>query len=140
MPLTTMEEFHLEEFKSLREEILTKLKDRLEFNRWGLIGLAALYSYIFTHPKFVLFLVPPIFCLIVIWHLLEEHKNVVRIAKYIKDDIERWLGATFGWENYLGVPGGKSLWKWSPLPLWYGMFVLTVIIAYLGWRSPSLFS
>jgi hypothetical protein len=42
--------FYAEECKSLRQEISTKLKDRLEPNRWGLIGVAALYGYIFSNP------------------------------------------------------------------------------------------
>jgi hypothetical protein len=44
MPLTKEETFYIEEYKSLREEMISKLKERLEFNRWGLIGLGALYS------------------------------------------------------------------------------------------------
>jgi hypothetical protein len=115
-----------------------------------MIGLAALYSYIFTHPKFVLFLVPVIFSLIVIWHLCEEHKNVARIADYIREDIERWFaaartagnsptGGPGGWEKRLGVPGGKSRWKWSPLPVWYAIFVITIVIAVVDWRWPSVF-
>jgi hypothetical protein len=51
MPLSREESFHLEEYKALRQELATTLKDRLDFNRWGLIGIAALYSYLITHPK-----------------------------------------------------------------------------------------
>lgn len=151
MPLSKEETFHIEEYKSLREELTTKLKDRLEFNRWGMIGLAALYSYILNDPKPTLFVVPIILSIIVIWHMNEEHKNVARIANYIRSDLERWLasprtagppvsGGPGGWETHLGEPGGKSLRWWSPLPLWYAMLLLTVIVAILAWKCPSLFA
>ena len=81
----------VEEYKTLREEISTKLKDRLEFSRWGLIGLAALYSYIFSNPgKPILFWVPVCLCLAVLTHLNEEHRMVQKTATYIKCQIESW--------------------------------------------------
>src|SRR6266487_590389 len=54
------ETFYIEEYKSLRQDVATKLKDRLEFNRWGLIALAALYSYIFSQPANVLLFWVPV--------------------------------------------------------------------------------
>ncbi len=151
VPLTKEETFHIDEYKSLRDELTTKLKDRLEFNRWGLIGVAALYSYILNNPKPTLFVVPVILSIILIWHLSNEHKGVKRIADYIRDDLERWLAATRtagppvtggpgGWETHLGTAGGGSLWWWSPLPLWYAMLVLTVVVAIVAWTCPSLFA
>ena len=154
MSLTTEDTFHIEEYKSLREGMVIKLKDRLEFNRWGLIGLAVLYAYIFLHPKFVLFLVPFFFSLVVIWRLYEQHKNVHRIAIYIRDHIERCLaksretadssvpGGPGGWERYLGVPGPgeKTPWVWWPLPLWRAICVMTIILAAIDWFWPKAFA
>jgi hypothetical protein len=152
MPLTTAQEaFHTEEYKSLREEMTAKLKDRLEFNRWGLIGLAALYSYILSNPKPALFAVPIILSIILIWHLRTEHRDVARIADYIRGDLERCLaaprtagppvsGGPGGWETRLGTPGGASLWRWSPLPLWYFMLIVTCCIAIFAWTYPSFFA
>jgi hypothetical protein len=151
MPLTKEETFHIEEYKSLREEMTTKLKDRLEFSRWGMIGLAALYSYILSNPKPALFAVPIILSIILISHLIDEHKDVARIADYIRDDLERCLaqariagppvtGGPGGWEKHLGSPGGRSILRWSPLPLWYFMLFVTVIVAIVAWTYPSLFA
>jgi len=142
--MTKEETFQIEEYKALREEILTKLKDRLEFNRWGLIGLAALYGYIFSNPgKPILFWVPVCLSLAMIAHLNEEHRMVAEAATYIKTQIERWVTvseAPQGWETYKYLlrtprwwyfwrrwPG--YLWDWSPVPLWLSVLVLTLILA-----------
>src|SRR5262249_3933018 len=153
MASSKQETYHIEEYKALREQLQTTLKDRLDFNRWGLIGLAGLYSYIFSNPKSILFSVPIIFSLIVIAHLIQEHRNVVWIANYISNDLERWLaeprvpvtngapvsGGPGGWETQLGRPGtvAKSPLLWWPLPAWYGIFFGTVIawIIFLGCPS-----
>jgi len=137
--------FYIEEYKSLREEINTKLKERLEYNRWGLVGLAALYSYLLSHPgNPILFWVP--FCLSVamIVHFNEEHRMVANAATYINTQIERWAAggdAPQGWENYLQLPGvhppwwifwrrwPARLWNWTPVPLWLAVFGLTLVIA-----------
>lgn len=152
------ETFYIEEYKSLREEITTKLKDRLAFDRWGLLGLAVLYSYIFSNPgKPILFWVPVFLSGAMIAHLNEEHRMVDKAGVYIKDEIERWIsgGALLphGWQNYLANTQSPTprwwrfwerwpwhLWDWSPVPLWLVLFLLTLIIAIgvsLG-RWPSL--
>jgi hypothetical protein len=138
------DDFYLEEYKSLREEINTKLKDRLEFSRWGLIGLGVLYSYIFSNPgKTILFWVPVCLSLAMLEHLNEEHRMVGKAADYISTQIERWAagGATpEGWEKYLQSPDDhpwwmiwrrwpRDLWGWAPAPLWLAVFALTLAIA-----------
>ena len=148
MPLTRDEAFYIEEYKSLREEMTTKLKDRLEFNRWGMIGLGALYSDILSNPKPALFFVPILLSAVLIYHLYSEHVNVVRIATYIRKELEPWFteGGAYGspnlargWENHLGQPGGKTVWFWSPLPAWYVILLLTIVVAGLRFGCPSLF-
>jgi hypothetical protein len=148
MPLSKEEAFHLEEFKALRHDISTTLKDRLEFNRWGLIAVAALYAYIASHPAPLLFTVPPLFSLIVCVHLRREHKTVVDAAGYITD-LERFAAAPVpggpgGWEHYLtrilGALDKRQFDQWWPLPLWYVMFVGTLLIACLAWAKLPLFS
>jgi hypothetical protein len=136
MPLSREEEFHLAEYKALRQELATALKDRLEYNRWGLIGLAALYSYIFTNPKLVLFLVPIAFSGMMILHLNGAHKGIDQAGMYIRN-IESWIAARIatggpgGWETYLrradAEPRPPS--GWWPLPLWKWIFVGTIVIA-----------
>lgn len=150
------ETFYSDEYKSLREEITTKLRDRLEFNRWGLIGLAALYSYIFSNPgKPVLFWVPVVLSMAMIAHLNGEHRIVAKAAAYIREQIEPWaagVGNTpAGWETYLQSQQDPPFWKiwrrwpraiwgWTPVPLWILVFALTLVIAVgvsAGWW-PSL--
>jgi hypothetical protein len=137
------DDYYLEEYKSLRAEINAKLKDRLEFSRWGLIGLGVLYSYVFSNPgKTVLFWVPVCLSLAMLGHLNEEHRMVAKAADYTKTQMERWAagGAVpIGWENYLKSSEVHPwmiwrrwpvyLWNWSPVPLWLSVFALTLAIA-----------
>jgi len=70
---TVQDNFSIEEYKALRTEIISKITDAREFGRWGLIGLAVLYSYILSNlGKPYLFLAPPVLCWIIVFHLLEE--------------------------------------------------------------------
>jgi hypothetical protein len=149
--------FFIEEYKSLRQEIGTKLKDRLEFSRWGLIGLAALYSYIFSNPgKPVLFWIPVWLSLVMIGHLNEEHRLVHKAGDYIRDQLEPWAksghGIPKGWEKYWACNDNpapwwvfwrrwpREIWDWSPVPLWVSVLALTLYIAIgaSAGRWPSL--
>jgi hypothetical protein len=141
MPLTKEETFHLEEYKALRGELATELKDRLEFHRWGLIAIAALYGYILANPKPILFVVPFVFSLIVCWHLNGEHKNVAGAVPYIRT-LESWLGAAVatggpgGWETHLGPLDERPPRTWWPLPLWYAISTVTFFAAVFVWLPP----
>jgi hypothetical protein len=140
------ETFFIEEYKALRKEIDTKLKDGLEFNRWGLIGLAALYSYIFANPgRTILFWVPVFFSALVITHINEEHRMVEKAGVYITSELERWiLGGQLprGWGTFLLDPAYPTprwwlvwrrwpwhLWDWSPVPMWIVIFLITLGLA-----------
>ena len=109
------EAFFVEEYKLLRAGIASQLKDRFDFHRWGLIGLAALYSYIFSNPgKPILFWVPVFLSLAMISHLNEEHRMIKVLAGYIKDEVEPWAKGgnqiPSGWETYLKRQPIPSLW------------------------------
>jgi hypothetical protein len=150
--VSKQESFHLKEYETLREEITAKLKDRQDFNRWGLIGLAALYSYLFSNPgNRFLFWVPVAFSAAVISYLLEEHRMVAKAGNYLAN-IELWAAgksdAPSGWQKYLADTGHMDspwwepwqrwpsyLWAWSPVPLWVVVFVVT--LAFALW-SPSI--
>lgn len=149
------ESFYLEEYKALRSEITEKLKDRLEFSRWGLFGVAAIYSYILAHPgKAILFWVPVGLAIAMVLHLNEEHRMIVKVAEYIKTEIETWATGVrgsaarypIGWETYLKKPLPSSerwpahIWAWTPVPLWLAILALTLVVAVgtsAGW-FPSL--
>jgi hypothetical protein len=142
MASTKEEEFYLAEYKSLREEITAKLKDRLEFNRWGLLGLATLYSYIFSHLEMrALFWVPVGLSAAMIAHMLEEHRMVAKAGRYIEDQIESWVAGSRtsqpqGWETYLTSSRSTptpSTWSWSPVPLWSVLCLATLAMAISGY-------
>lgn len=104
------ETFYIEEYKSLREEITTKLKDVREFSRWGLIGLATLYSYSLSHAENrMLFWVPVGLSFAMLFHLNEEHRLVDKAGAYIGREIEPWAAGG-------GTPqGGSNFCILSPL-------------------------
>jgi hypothetical protein len=148
--------FYLDEYKSLRDEVGTKLKARLDFHNWGLIGLAALYSYIFTNLdkwwSIPLFLVPVGLCASMVAHLLEEHRMVAKAGRYIREEIEPWAAGKpgakpKGWETYLELTAHQiepRRWNWSPVPLWCVLTVVTALIAvgmsaawFAGYRLPQ---
>jgi len=152
--MTKEETFYIEEYKLLRQEITTKLKDRLDFNRWGLIALAALYSYIFSSnpAKPILFWVPVFLSAAMIAYLNEEHRMVAVAGAYIKGQVEPWISGlrSFpqGWETFLASTKSPRwwslrrwplhLWDWSPVPMWIVVLSFTLIIAILAsaglWR------
>ena len=117
------DEFYVEEYRSLRQEIGAKLQARLDFSRWGLIGIAALYSYILSNPgKPILFWVPVCLAIAMLAHLIEEHRMIAKAGTYIKDQVETWAGSgtkvPTGWETYLRVETAFHwpVWSWVA---WY---------------------
>src|SRR5215831_10461800 len=143
---TVQDNFSIEEYKALRTEIVSKLEQAREFSRWGLIGLAVLYSYILSNlGKPYLFVVPPALCWIIVFHLHEEFRMVAKAGDYIRDQIEAWIAGTQGrpegWGKYLTRDlKGPSTWSWSPLPLWSGLAwittglaVIAIIVWLFGW-------
>jgi hypothetical protein len=125
--------FYIEEYKSLRQEIDAKLRDRLDFNRWGLIGLAALYSYILSNPgKPILFWVPVCLSLAMLAHLIDQHRMIAKAGTYIRDEVEPWASSgkkiPEGWEKYLckKIPFHWPILSWSPVPLWIAVLVFTL--------------
>jgi len=112
MALSDKESFHLDEYKLIMDEIKTKLKNRLELSRWGVLGLAAIYSYIFSNfDKPFLYLVP-VGVSGLIWYLVKAELEMVATAgRYITEKIEPMLAAPpagspagapgEGWATYL---------------------------------------
>lgn len=146
MEMSTEETFQIEEYKSLREEIAAKTKDVRDLNRWGLLGLAAVYSYIFSHlDKRWLFWVPVGLSIIIIGLLWSEYRLVARIGRYIRDCIEATAAPKRdfdgvrvpirgGWERYLAPTEENRipLWFWGPTPIWLAIFLVTLLVALLA--------
>jgi hypothetical protein len=147
MDLSPQEIFHLEEYKALRDEITKKLSDRLQLNRWGLFGLAVVYSYIFSnvgHP--LLLWVPVGLSLVIVALLISEHRSIARAGACIRDHLEPRFAATHrdgtrsGWETFLvssETPAPMvSYWRWFPTPIWMAILVCTLLIAAIGDIAP----
>ncbi|HEY0331884.1 MAG TPA: hypothetical protein VGC77_22645 [Rhodopseudomonas sp.] len=138
------ETVYMEEYKSLRQEILTKLSERLELNRWGLIWLGVIYSYILANPeRAILLWVPVVLSIALIAHFNEEHRMVDCISVYIKEQLEGWAAGgrpPQGWETYKRTLQPRRWWKWwqrwptylwdwTPVPIWILIFLITLGIA-----------
>jgi hypothetical protein len=157
MSMTQEETFRIEEYKSLRMEIAARVKDVGELNRWGLLGLAVVYSYIFADfdELWLLLWVPVGFSAIIIVFIWEQHKGVAEIAEYIRTYIESDLAPENinqrnkasdiqpnespergGWERFLIVKKGRrevpSLWVWRPTMIWIAICFGTLAIAIVG--------
>lgn len=159
------ESFYPAEYKCLREEVGAALKARQEFNKWGLIGLGALYSFIFSNLDKqwafpALFWVPVGLAAAMLWHMLDINKMIAKAGKYIRLDVEPWMrgeknekGENLskkprGWETFLeDTKDDKepSVWGWSPVPLWRALTLLTGVLAivlslgwYTGWRPSTV--
>lgn len=143
------DDFVLEEYKSLRQEIVEKLRDRLSFSRWGFLSLAGLYSFILSHPERpLLYLVPVGLSIVEIVHLNEEHRMICKMGAYLCEDIESWAagrGSPAGWQSFLASQRSESdptllqfwkrwkhVWNWSPTPVWLVTLGLTSLIGLIG--------
>lgn len=146
MALSPEETFHIEEYKSLREEIRTKLADRLQLNRWGILGMGGVYSYVLSHPdRLQLLWVPVGLSSIILALLISEHRIVAKAATYIRDHIESRFhvrsraGAQSGWETCLVPKGpGSHIVLWSPTPIWLAIFVISCAVAFYAAPITSL--
>jgi hypothetical protein len=157
MSLTKEETFRIEEYKLLRKAIAARVKDVSELNRWGLLGLAAMYSYIFANfdELWLLLWVPAGFSAIIIVSIWEQHKRVAEIAEYIRTYIEGDLAPENinqrnkasdiepnespergGWERFLIVKKRRrevpSLWVSGPTTIWIAICFGTLAIAIVG--------
>jgi hypothetical protein len=136
--------FHIDEYKALRNEMENKLKDIRGLNRWGLLGLAGVYSFVFSQCEkpSLLFWVPVGLAAAIVAHIFVEHMMVRKIAFYVRDYIEKELAASSsdgtraGWERHLRPTGQQlprwdklSLLSWEPTFLWIGIMFVAVAIA-----------
>jgi hypothetical protein len=154
MALSDKESFHLDEYKLIMDEIKTKLKNRLELSRWGVLGLAAIYSYIFSNfdkPFLPYLYLVPVGLSGLIWYLVRaELEMVATPGRYITEKIEPMLAAPpagtpgapgEGWATFLDRGSSLSpaaakprlpVWRWDPLPGWGAVFIGTALIALIA--------
>jgi len=162
MPVSEDHTFQIEEYKALRQEILAQVKEVRELNRWGLVGLAVVYSYIFSNlDKPYLFWVPVGLSAMIIALLYAEHRLIKKNADFVRDFTEREIAPARefiigtateaqtatdavrkvqikkkmrgGWERFLS-PAGTRLpaLLWGPAPIWLFTFYITLVVAVFG--------
>jgi hypothetical protein len=139
MSITRYDTFTIEEYKALRQEILERTKDVRELNRWGLVGLSAIYGYVLPHSDNMFLLGLPVgFSAVMFWLLWEQHGLIYTIGKYIRNSVEPGLSPNNGgWERFWSPnEDRRPLWQWGPSLIWIIIFIGTYLIAvFLGFED-----
>lgn len=111
----TKEEFALEEYKSLREEISNKMERNFNTLSLGVGGITVILGFVFKYNINELFFVLPLLILANIYRYKAEYISILNASEYIrkiensfyrqdcdvsKCDTDKAFGS-LGWENYL---------------------------------------
>jgi hypothetical protein len=106
-------EFHLAEFKLLREEINRRSQEQLNSEQYTVLGSVAIYVFLGTYPETDLALGEVEDIVRLIWFLpfalvifgsarwWSSHKNITLIAEYLRDYEERVDPERKGWETLI---------------------------------------
>lgn len=78
----------IEEYKSLRTEILQKLNQELRFVSFSFAATTVILSFAFTQESSLLFLVPLLVLTLVLFQLNDSAHSLVRITVYIRVFLE----------------------------------------------------
>jgi hypothetical protein len=127
--------FHLEEYKSLRDEILKRSTDQRVNERFVYVANAASYAFLInlfkeTAPNirslsFIGWWIPFMISCAGFFKWRSETKSIENIARYIQF-LEQYFGpVNLGWETHLaGKTDSKgSLWK-KRSPILYGVLII----------------
>ena len=142
-------ELDLEEFKSLREEILQKVEASYRLEIIAVSGAAAVYAWLATRPIVSppMWLVPIFFPIFGFLRAQKMGHQMLVASDYLKL-LERRIRPSelsgekvgsdvHGWETYLHQ---KHIWRsfrdWSAKGLWGSFFVVTLVLSGLFlWQS-----
>ncbi len=114
MPLTTDQKFLLEEYKSLRDEIKTKLSENVLIQRQAVISTSIVYAIAATLEvqkivpsvkpiAWIIWWIPVFITAFAYIFTLVNAYTIIFIATYIKQNIEpKFLSPPGGWEDFFG--------------------------------------
>ena len=130
-------EFHLEEYKALRAEVLSQSQKYTQTKFLLLAALGAIYSWSYSNlfsitggqfchrtdmrSTIAVVSVPPLICVLVMFEARYHRRFFLRVSKYIRK-LEEYLGEPrLGWEGFriqelTGVSAGRRDAKLLPLP------------------------
>ncbi len=93
-------QLRLQEYIGLRQEILSRQKHLFWTVIIGLLGVPA-FTYAAADASTIVWLVLPLFVLVVIVLFLAEQNAMMRAGRYIRERIEPASDGAAGWECYL---------------------------------------
>lgn len=131
-----MDEFLLEEYRSLRAEIATRQAKAFRIITQGLFGIPAIVALgkLFEEQFDIgetLFLMAPAVIIVSCFVYVSEHNGMMRAGIYIRNNIEpHFLEAGQGWENWL-VDNEKSKSRKVDTYL-NGCFFVVVCLYFIG--------
>ena len=123
--MITEMDFALEEYKTLRKEILDKMERSYKTLGLGVGGIAVILGFVFEYEIYELFFVLPWLILANSYLYKAETNAIIHAGTYIKE-IEKFIymknstankcneNAIFGdmgWENYLERENGRKIYK-----------------------------
>jgi len=125
---------HLEQYKTLRDEILRVLDEMRRTEFWGAAATGAVYAWLLTHPNElknaaiwwigpIVVLVCGIRCLL----LFDRIRTIAVYLRRIEDDAFAHQRDLPGWERYMTEAGGLRI-------------VITTVIAWVFMLALSVFA
>jgi hypothetical protein len=126
-----MSDFATEEFKQLHSELHSHVQETLNLEKYTVVGLAAYYAWVLTHPhagKAFIWWIPVLLPLVAGLRSLALYKHIGVIAKYLRIQEVPLHGGKTGWEAFYL----KHRFPWRGLIavfIWVSIFVLTIGLA-----------
>jgi len=123
--MTNKESFALEEYKSLREEILDKMEKDFRTLSLGVGGITVILGFVFEYKIYELFFVLPLLIAANAYRYKAETASILNAGEYIcklensiyrqnsrlsKSDTDEIFG-DLGWENYLRRERRRKIYK-----------------------------
>ncbi len=119
------EDFVLEEYKSLREEILAKMEKNFKTLCLGVGGITVILGFVFEYDINELFFVLPLLIVANAYRYKAETASILNAGEYIRKiensiyrqnssfsecDTDKAFG-DLGWENYLQKDGKRKIYR-----------------------------
>jgi hypothetical protein len=95
-------EFMLEEYRTLRKEILNKMDKQYNILSLGVGGITVIFGAIFSYKAYLLLFVLPFLIFANAFIYLTETRAIINAGKYIKElESKLYAADSMGWEHFL---------------------------------------
>jgi hypothetical protein len=145
MPSEQKTPWQLEEFQALRQEMDARAQRLYSLSALQLTISGAIFAFATTQHITPLLLLIPFSSYLLCGRYYDQHKGALRIARYIREKLDKDQSVTLGWEKWISqtrISDRGKLKNFEELagltiPL-YLLFPLTAVLALL-WALPETF-